>query len=83
MVRPIGIYEKATPTHFTWLERLNFAKELGFDFIEMSIDERDERLARLDWSKEESKKSMKLVFVFLLSVFQAIVATHWDQKIQF
>lgn len=56
MARPIGIYEKATPTHFTWLERLNFAKELGFDFVEMSIDERDERLARLDvtciWESE-------------------------------
>ena len=87
MARPIGIYEKATPTHFTWLERLNFAKELGFDFVEMSIDERDERLARLDWSKEERlevvKAIYKTVFVFLLSVFQAIVATHWDQMIQF
>ena len=86
MARPIGIYEKATPTHFTWLERLNFAKELGFDFVEMSIDERDERLARLDWSKDERlevvKAIYKLVFVFLLSVFQAIVATHWDQMIQ-
>ncbi|SNG51810.1 hexulose-6-phosphate isomerase [Streptococcus pneumoniae] len=62
MVRPIGIYEKATPTHFTWLERLNFAKELGFDFIEMSIDERDERLARLDWSKEERLEVVKEIY---------------------
>ena len=53
MTRPIGIYEKATPKHFNWLERLNFAKELGFDFVELSIDESDERLARLEWSKEE------------------------------
>ena len=51
MTRPIGIYEKATPKHFNWLERLNFAKELGFDFVELSIDESDERLARLEWSK--------------------------------
>ena len=34
MTRPIGIYEKATPKHFNWLERLQFAKELGFDFVE-------------------------------------------------
>jgi L-ribulose-5-phosphate 3-epimerase len=26
---------------------------LGFDFVEMSIDETDQRLARLDWSKAE------------------------------
>ena len=63
MARPIGIYEKATPTHFTWLERLNFAKELGFDFVEMSIDERDERLARLDWSKEERFGSLSKRFI--------------------
>ena len=36
MTRPIGIYEKATPKNFTWRERLAFAKELGFDFVEMN-----------------------------------------------
>lgn len=49
----IGIYEKALPKDITWLERLKLTKELGFDFIEMSIDETDERLARLDWTKQE------------------------------
>lgn len=29
------------------------AKELGFDFIEISVDESDERLQRLDWSDDE------------------------------
>ncbi len=53
MTRPIGIYEKATPKHFDWLERLQFAKELGFDFVEMSVDESDQRLARLDWTAQE------------------------------
>ena len=62
MARPIGIYEKATPKHFTWLERLNFAKELGFDFVELSIDESDERLARLDWSKKERLELVKAIF---------------------
>ena len=47
MARPIGIYEKATPKHFSWRERLEFAKEMGFDFVEMSVDESDARLARL------------------------------------
>lgn len=49
----IGIYEKALPSNMTWLERLQLAKELGFDFIEMSIDETDHRLERLDWTQEE------------------------------
>ncbi len=47
----IGIYEKATPKHFSWQERLEFAKEMGFTiFNEMSVDESDARLARLTWS---------------------------------
>ncbi|AXQ79568.1 L-ribulose-5-phosphate 3-epimerase [Streptococcus chenjunshii] len=62
MTRPIGIYEKATPKFFSWRERLHFAKKLGFDFVEMSIDESDDRLARLDWSKEERLDLVKAVY---------------------
>ncbi|MGM0166988.1 hexulose-6-phosphate isomerase [Enterococcus sp. AZ135] len=46
----IGIYEKALPKDISWKERFSLVKKLGFDFIEMSIDETDERLTRLDWS---------------------------------
>ncbi|SMB53771.1 L-xylulose 5-phosphate 3-epimerase [Serratia proteamaculans] len=50
---PLGIYEKALPQGEDWLARLRIAGELGFDFVEMSIDESDRRLARLDWSTEQ------------------------------
>jgi hexulose-6-phosphate isomerase len=50
---PLGIYEKALPKQLSWMARLSLAQALGFDFVEMSIDETDERLARLDWSKAE------------------------------
>lgn len=50
---PLGIYEKALPSGGDWRERLRIAKKLGFDFVEMSVDETDERLARLDWSRDE------------------------------
>ncbi|ECZ5179646.1 hypothetical protein F8G38_13075 [Salmonella enterica] len=50
---PLGIYEKALPAGECWLERLRLAKTLGFDFVEMSVDETDARLARLDWSREQ------------------------------
>lgn len=49
----IGLYEKALPNTLSWQEKFNHAKSLGFDFIELSIDETDERQARLDWSDEE------------------------------
>ncbi|SQB25801.1 L-xylulose 5-phosphate 3-epimerase [Citrobacter koseri] len=50
---PLGIYEKALPAGECWLDRLRLAKELGFDFVEMSVDETDARLARLDWNREQ------------------------------
>ena len=49
----LGLYEKAMPSDLTWREKLICAKEAGFDFVEMSVDETDEKLARLDSSKEE------------------------------
>lgn len=49
----LGIYEKALPKDISWKERLRIAKNLGFDYIEISIDETDERLERLNWSTEQ------------------------------
>lgn len=50
---PLGIYEKALPAGECWAERLQLARTLGFDFVEMSVDETDARLSRLDWSREQ------------------------------
>lgn len=49
----IGVYEKAVPADLTWEEKFRVCKEAGFDFMEMSVDESDEKIARLDWSDEE------------------------------
>jgi hexulose-6-phosphate isomerase len=49
----LGIYEKALPYGMSWRQRLGMAKRLGFDFVEMSIDETDERLARLHWTNAQ------------------------------
>lgn len=56
---PLGIYEKALPKNLSWNEKMRLAKRLGFDFIEISIDETDERLSRLDWSLEEKERFLK------------------------
>lgn len=50
---PIGIYEKALPNAFTWEEKFKAAKMAGFDYMELSVDESDERLGRLDWTDDE------------------------------
>ena len=49
----IGLYEKAMPKSMNWPEMLRCARECGYDFVEISIDETDFRLARLEWTKEE------------------------------
>ena len=49
----IGLYEKAMPKAMDWRAMLECAKECGYDFVEISIDETDFRLARLEWTKEE------------------------------
>ncbi|PJE79086.1 L-ribulose-5-phosphate 3-epimerase UlaE [invertebrate metagenome] len=45
----VGLYEKALPDTLNWEEKLNTTKSLGFDFLEISVDESDERRSRLDW----------------------------------
>lgn len=45
----LGCYEKSMPNSLSIKAKLGFVKQLGFDFLELSIDESDEKLARLDW----------------------------------
>lgn len=57
----LGIYEKAFNSKFSWEERILMAKRAKFDFIELSIDESDERLSRLEWSKGEINQLLTLL----------------------
>lgn len=57
--RFLGIYEKAINNKFTMEEKIDIAKKAGFDFIEFSVDESDEKLARLDWSDQKINELKK------------------------
>lgn len=46
----IGLYEKAMPAALSWREKLECARDCGYDFVEISIDETDRRLQRLEWT---------------------------------
>ncbi len=52
----LGLYEKAMPNWLTILEKLKHAKTAGFDYVEVSIDETNEKLSRLNWGREERKR---------------------------
>lgn len=39
-VNAVGIYEKALPAGLSWEETFDLVHELGFNFLEFSVDER-------------------------------------------
>ena len=57
----IGLYEKAMPGDLSWREKLLTAKELGYDFVELSVDETDAKLARLDMTREERLEILQIM----------------------
>ena len=57
----IGIYEKAINNKFSWEEKIDIAKKAGFDFIEFSVDESQERLDRLNWSDQKINDLKKIL----------------------
>lgn len=72
----IGIYEKALPKYISWFERLALAKELGFQFVEMSIDETDDRIARLDWTKDERKEIVEAIYETGVKIYSICLSAH-------
>ena len=52
----LGLYEKALPPWMDWETRLRTAGELGYDYVEISIDEKDERIGRLYWDASKRKE---------------------------
>lgn len=57
----LGLYEKSMPGSLNWKEKLLAAKKAGFDFVEISIDETEEKLGRLDMPKEERLELVRLM----------------------
>jgi predicted hexulose-6-phosphate isomerase len=49
----LGLYEKSMPESLNLKEKLMEAGTAGFDYLEMSIDETDAKLSRLDWNRDE------------------------------
>ena len=57
----LGLYEKAMPGSLTWKEKLLAAKSAGYDFVEISIDETDEKLSRLEMTSQERLELVRLM----------------------
>lgn len=73
---PVGIYEKALPDDISWSEKLAMASRAGYDYVELSIDESNERLSRLDWSKSLRKDFWKTLKNSDIPVLDASLSAH-------
>ena len=49
----LGLYEKAMPDGLSFREMLDLTARTGFDRLELSVDESDMRLERLDWQSSQ------------------------------
>lgn len=58
----IGLYEKAMPNDLSWKDKLLTAKESNYDYVEISIDESEDKIKRVDMSKEERLKMVQWMY---------------------
>ena len=72
----LGLYEKALPPEWAWEKRLLTAKELGFDYMEISIDESDERIERLFWDKHQRRKLLEICKDLDIPLLSMCLSTH-------
>lgn len=56
----LGLYEKALPDTVSFEQKLVIAKKTGYHFLEMSVDETDEKLARLDYSATQMQELLDM-----------------------
>ena len=85
----LGLYEKAMPNNFSWEEKLVNAKQAGFDFVEISVDETDEKqaieMALLNLSevaKGNDKEAIKAAIEQVDKLSQAFAQRRMDQSIK-
>lgn len=71
-----GIYEKALKPEKDWNAMLSKAKTLGFDFIELSIDETDERLARLYWDGARKEALRRAAYENGIAISSMCLSAH-------
>jgi len=57
----LGLYEKSMPHSLTLREKLAHVKASGFDFLDLSIDETDEKLSRLSWSAAQRRETINAI----------------------
>ncbi len=71
-----GIYEKALPAGRSWRDLLSCAEAAGYQFLEISIDETEERIRRLEWTKEERRKLREALATSEVTIDSMCLSAH-------
>lgn len=72
----LGLYEKSMPSTLTWEEKLMSAKKAGFDSLEISIDETDAKLERLNYSEAQFSEIQNAVNKVGLPIQSLCLSAH-------
>lgn len=72
----LGLYEKSMPAELGWKEKLEAAKAAGFDFVEISIDETEEKLKRLDMTQAERMEMVNLMKIVGMPIRTMCLSGH-------
>jgi L-ribulose-5-phosphate 3-epimerase len=72
----LGLYEKSMPNSLSIREKLIEAKISDFDFMEISIDETDEKLSRLKWDKSQKNDLVKAMWETGINVMTMCLSGH-------
>lgn len=72
----VGIYEKALHDELDWPARCDAVAELGFDFLEISVDPSPQRLARLEWSKAQRREIVDAQFNSGVPIYAIVLSAH-------
>jgi hexulose-6-phosphate isomerase, putative len=72
----LGIYEKAFDQSDIWPVRLQKAKNAGFDYMEISVDEQDDRIERLYWSRHQRLQLYRQTFHYEMPLRSMCLSAH-------
>jgi hexulose-6-phosphate isomerase len=72
----LRLYEKALPPELDWERRLGLARDLNFDFVEISIDESDERIGRLYWDQAKRMELLMTCKILKMPIRSMCLSAH-------
>lgn len=72
----LGLYEKSMPGSLSLCQKLIQTGAAGFDYMELSVDETPEKLARLDWTQQEAKELNDAIFASEVPIHSICLSGH-------